>query len=164
MRQDNSPLLPPGADGGMAPPAPQKMACSVPESFREGRGRSVTSSQAQAYSHSLPHQQLEEYRGCYTCHTCCGPVCCCYLKPCGDNCVYTPWCFLGIPVPVWGCICCACERHGNSFTFRGRYGEKTGELLFVDEEKKTLGYWPVVCCSSQLAEAPWCYFTKSCHS
>ena len=138
---------------------PQEMNMYVPGAFREQRGKAVPCNQAAAYSKGLPHQKLNDYRGCYTCNGPCGPLCCCYLVPCGENCIWALSCVLGLPTP-WGCMICTCERYHNSFTMRGRYGEKVGELLFVDEERKTIGFWGTKCCSAELDTYPCCYFTK----
>ena len=87
-----------------------------------------------------------QYGGCYRClgkTKCCNTICtvcpiCVYNVPCCPNnsCLWTIWCWCGIPVPYSFCTMFACEMIGPSVAYRGKHGELACQAVKLDESGK----------------------------
>ena len=87
-----------------------------------------------------------QYGGCYRCrgkNECCNTICtvcpiCVYNVPCCPNncCLWTIWCWFGIPLPHSFCTAFACEMIGPSVAYRGKHGELTCQAIKLDEKRK----------------------------
>jgi hypothetical protein len=144
------------------PAVPHTVSDTVPSIVRNHWGVPQLNL-AEAYCASLPSEKAaaRNYTGCkYLRKPKTGSIfgCVYAVNPCGD-CLWFPfvWCLcLPIPFP----FVCSCERMQNQWITRGKHGEKTGAWVIVDEERKTLASYSVVCCSQQLKAEPDCYCTK----
>ena len=126
----------------------------VPEKVRAGE--KVKSWHAVAYADSI-QWDANNHTGCYVVNCFCGQT----LVPmgCTHNCMLCNgkcFCFPCI-FPFLFPFLCSGEREGAQWITRGKYGEKTGALMIVDEEKGTIANFGVKCCSQQLQDEPFCY-------
>ena len=129
----------------------------VPEQVRAGE--KVKSWHAVAYADSIKWD-ANNHTGCYVVNCFCGqtlvPMGCTHNCMCGGEggeCFCFP-CLFPFPFP---CLC-SIEREGAQWITRGKYGEKTGALMIVDEEKGTIANFGVKPpCTGELCDEPFCY-------
>ena len=101
-----------------------------------------------AENFKTPIRNVRPYGGMYRCRgedKCCGAVCsacpvCVYNVPCcNDTCLWTIWCWMGIPLPWSFCTLFACEMYGPTIVTRGKYGDVACQYVKLSEHEPGYG-------------------------
>ena len=102
-------------------------------------------------SFKTPIRNMRPYGGMYRCRSSgqnrfCDMWCavcpvCVYNVPCcgSDSCLWTIWCWLGIPLPWSFCTLFSCEMIGPSVVSRGKSGELVCQYVRLEEHEKGYG-------------------------
>ena len=137
--------------------------------------QSVPADLALQYAATLtPEQASPSYAPARGYHKCVSKQACCkffcpvdgcvgayFCGCCNDRCLCFPCCTCGIALPLYSCLCCSCERDGNTWVTRDKHGNRTGQIILLDHERGTLAFYGVKCCTTQLQTEPQCYCVKS---
>lgn len=152
----------------MASQTKQEVHNRVHEIVRSGQP--LHAEDALVYSRTLSPEEQEKIQGCKYCAPKCSSwyrwafdycVCAYFLICCSGDCLWYNCWFMGITLPVYGQICCSCERSIDStWVSRDKHGIKTGEIVVVDHERGTVAMYGSKCCSQELRERPDCYCYK----
>ena len=139
-------------------------------------GRSVRYYDAARYAAGVAPRELG---GCYMgappcCCVCVGvdPGCVrgtCGQHDCGDDCAFFPFAFLGLPLPVYSCLICACERgeYGGGTWMVRNDGRKACEVVATAPGELGCYMAPMRCdcdCNPSIDESatPACACRKKC--
>ena len=80
------------------------------------------------------------------------------VNPC-DECLWMPLCCcLGIPCPYTVCWCTNEREENKAWLVREKCGRRACSIVIVDEERKTLAYYGIPCCSHEPKGGPDCYW------